>query len=118
MTDMVTKAKVEDIKRLAKRAKQSRLMSLFEQTEEAAEAEAMVSQTLQASVAHHKEHGVAFSWLGDRVSKQYANRTAYSMLRERGYFVEEKRERKKIVIVTQKLVEYLDKYFARKDAKK
>ena len=114
-----TKAKFEDIERLAKQAPDNwALCELFAGTRRATEAEVMVAQTLQACVLNHKEHGKAFSWREDGVfgcGGLIDNATAYGMLLEREYFVEEERDGKTIIIITQLLVNYLDKYFARNE---
>ena len=113
-----TKAQFKDIKRLAKLAPDNwALCKLFAGTSRACEAEVMVAQTLQACVSNHKEHGVAFSWRGEGIRSRGGgglvdNATAYDMLLGREYFVEEKRGRKTIIIITQLIVNYLDKYFA------
>lgn len=112
------KAKIGDIQRLAKRV--GSLSSLFSGTRRAAEAEVMVAQTFRASVVNHREHGEAFSFRGKEVFSVghgglVDNATAYGMLTGRGYFVEEGRDGRVAIFVTQKLVEYLDAYFARKD---
>lgn len=117
--ETIVKAKIKDIQRLAKLV--GSLGMLFSGTRRAAEAEAMVAQTFRASVVNHKEHSEAFSFRADGVFSSghggvVDNATAYGMLTSRGYFAEEERGEKVAIFITQKLVDYLDAYFARKQS--
>lgn len=117
---IISKAKIEDIQDLATKIPDNcALRQLFEGTPRACEAETMVVQTLHACVLNHKKHGIAFSWRGDgvRMPKQRCgtdNGTAYGMLLNREYFVEEGRDNKVIIIMTQKLVDLLRGHLAKK----
>lgn len=119
MTDTITMAKFKDIQALAKRIPSDwSLCELFDGTSRAKEAEVMVAQTLHACVLNHKAHGVAFSWRGERVFSRGGggivdNGTAYGMLLKREYFVEEERDGKTIIFVTQKLVDLLEGHLAK-----
>lgn len=112
------KATIEDIQRLKKRIKDNwSLCQLFEGTPAACEAEMMVAQTFHAAVINHKKHGEAFSWKGNVESRSGAglvdNATAYRMLLEHGYFIEQERDGKTIIVITQKLVDLLTGFFAK-----
>lgn len=117
---ITSKAKVEDIIDLASKIPDNwALCQLFEGTPRACEAETMVAQTLHACVLNHKKHGTAFSWRGDGVQTPRQkcgtdNATAYGMLLNRKYFVEEGRDNKVIIIMTQKLVDLLRGHLAKK----
>lgn len=116
------KATIKDIRRLADRIKDNwSLCELFAETRRAAEAEMMVAQTFHAAVINQEKQGEPFSFRGDNVLTCHGggladNATAYGMLLQRGYFVEEQRPPKTVIFVTQKLVEYLDAFFAKKEA--
>lgn len=120
--ETIVKAEIKDIQRLAKRIGDSdQLSNLFTGTRRAGEAEVMVAQTVHASVTNHKKRGEAFSFRGDGVSKfshggLVDNGTAYGMLTSREYFMEEERGGKTVIFITQKLVDYLDAFFARTTA--
>ena len=109
-TTITVKATIEDIQDLAHIS----LFSLFDGQRRAAEAEAMVAQTLRASITNHKCHGVAFSWRGDDIRRRSDNATAYDMLLNRKYFIEEQREGKTVIIVTQKLIDLLRGHLAKR----
>lgn len=115
------KATIDDIQRLASRIKDNwTLCKLFDGTKRAAEAEMMVAQTVHACVANHAKQGEAFSFRGDGVFSSGGNGlvdngTAYGMLVGRGYFTEGDRGGKVVIFVTQKLVDYLDGFFAKGD---
>lgn len=119
----IEKAQLEDILRLKARIKDNwSLCQLFEGTPAAAEAEAMVAQTFRAAVISQEKWGEPFSFRGAGVSACHGggladNRSAYDMLLDKGYFVEEQREGKTVIFITQKLVEFLDAFFVRKDAR-
>jgi len=114
------KAKIEDIRRLAKRIEDNwSLCNLFDGTPNAFEAEMMVAQTVHASVTNHEKRGEGFSFRGDGVFGRGGgglvdNATAYGTLTEQGYFTEGDREGKPVIFITQKLVDYLDAFFAKK----
>ena len=113
-------AQIKDIKRLIKKIPNDwALCQLFEGTRRAAEAEMMVAQTIHACGLNLKEHGEAFSWRGDGVFSSghgglVDNGTAYGMLVDREYFVEEERDGKTIIRMTQRLIHLLDGHFAKK----
>lgn len=80
----------------------------------------MVAQTVHASVINDDKQGEAFSFRGKGVFKCECgglvdNATGYRMLVDRAFFVEEKRDGKAVIFVTQKLVDYLDAYFVREE---
>lgn len=115
------KAKIEDIKRLKGKIKDNwALCNLGIVSHRADEAEVMIAQTIRACVINHKEHGEAFSFCGKGFScgsqngGMVDNGTAYYSLLEDGYFLEEKRDGEAVIIITQKLVDYLDSYLKRK----
>lgn len=114
------KATIEDIRRLAERIENSwSLCELFKGTRRACKAQVMVTQTIHASVINHDKHGETFSFRGDGVFTRGGggltdNGYAYRTLLEREYFTEEERGDKTVIFVTQKLVDYLDTFFARK----
>ncbi len=111
-------AKIEDIKRLAAKIEDNwSLCQLFEGTSRASEAEYMVARTVHACALNEKEHGEAFSWVGDNVRSSQGNgivdnTTAYDMLLREEYLIEEKRDGKPILRMSQKLVNFLDEFFA------
>ena len=116
----MNKAKIEDIQDLVAKIPDSwALCQLVEGTSQAFEAEYMVAETLHACAINHKTHGIAFSWRGDgvqsaRQSDGTNNGSAYAMLLDRKYFVEENRDDKVIIVITQKLVDLLREYLAKK----
>lgn len=69
----------------------------------------MVAETVHACNFNHVTYGEAFSWVGDNVhsSGLMDNTTAYDMLLREEYLVEEKRDGKPILRMTQKLVDLL-----------
>lgn len=117
----MSKASIEDIQQLKKWIKDNwALCQLFEGTYAACEAEIMVAQTVHAAVANYKEFGEAFSWKGKGVERPRDragtdNATAYQMLLKRGYFIEQERDERTIIVITQKLVDLLDKFFSKKE---
>lgn len=116
MTETVAKAKIEDIQELAEKI--GTPCNLFPGERNACEAETMIGQTLHACIVTHKKYGEAFSWRGAGVFTSghgglVNNGTAYGMLLERGYFLEEERGDRTIIIMTQKLVDLLKGYLAR-----
>lgn len=119
-TIAVEKATIEDIRKLAKKIPQpNSLMQLFDGERRACEAEWMVWQTLHACILNHKEHGEAFSIRDIRSGGGTGlvdNFTAYGMLVDRKYFIEEKRGDKTVIIMTQKLVDVLRGHLARKSS--
>jgi len=117
-----TKARLEDIRRLSERT--GSLMGLFDgRLRNAAEAEAMVTQTFRAAMANHAEHGEAFSFrteakgLRGRCPVTFNNGAARRRLLEHGYLMEEKRSGGIVLVITQSLADLLDAHFARKDAR-
>jgi len=119
------KARLEDIRRLSGRT--GNLMGLFDgRLRNAAEAEAMVTQTFRAAVSNHEEHGEAFSFRveapgldpgGCKCSITFNNGAAHRRLLDHGYLMEEKRSGGIVLVITQALVDLLDAHFARKDAR-
>ncbi len=120
MSTYVVKAEIGYIERLASKVKDNwSLCNLFDGTRNACEAEVMVTQTIHACVLNHKKLGKAFSFRGDGVfggagGELIDNGTAYGMLLERKFFVEEEHDDKVVIVVTQKLIDYLDNYFESK----
>lgn len=116
-------ATVEDIRALAARIKDNwSLCKLFAGTRRACEAEAMVAQTFHASVLNLDKGRGAFSFQGDGLRGRaggglFDNATAWGMLVERGYFVEDEHEGKPTIVITQRLVDLLKGHFAKQDAK-
>ena len=120
MRDMTTEsASITDIKRLALLIENNwSLCELFDGTRRAAEAEMMVTQTIHACVTNHAKQGRAFSFRGDgvfSVGGLVDNGTAYGMLVERGYFTEGEHDGRAVIFVTQRLVDFLDKFFAKSE---
>lgn len=111
------KASLPDIERLAGRIKDNwSLCQLFEGTRRASEAEMMVAQTIHAAIVNQKKHGEPFSFRGDGVfggggGGLVDNATAYGMLLDRAYFVEETRGDKTVIFITQKLLDFIDGYY-------
>ncbi len=115
---VIEKAKIEDILDLADKVSDNwSLCHLFEGTPRAFEAEMMVAQTLHACKLNHKSYGVAFSWRGNVEHSGGGglvdNGIAYGMLLEREYFVEEEREGRTIILMTQRLVDLLKGHLAK-----
>lgn len=118
-TNETTLAKYEDIERLAAQIKDNwSLCQLFEGTHAAFEAEMMVAQTFHAVPLNMAEHGKPFSFKGDRVHSRDGNGlvdngSAYAMLLERGYFVEDEHTGRPTIVITDRLVKLIDGHFAK-----
>ncbi len=116
---MIEKARIEDIQDLAERIPDNwALCELFKGTRRASEAEYMVAGTVHACVLNHKKHGTPFSWVDPSVHSRAGNglqdnETAYRMLVDKDYFVEEERDGKPILRMTQKLVDLLKGHLAK-----
>ncbi|KKL70044.1 hypothetical protein LCGC14_2108840 [marine sediment metagenome] len=119
MTTTVELAQIEDIRTLAERIPDNwALCELFAHKRRATEAEFMVAQTLHACRLNAKEYSVAFSWKGDGVESRGGgglvdNATAYGYLLSDGYFVEDERDGKTIIYMTQKLVDLIKRHLAK-----
>ncbi len=111
-----SKATLEGIERIAKKIKDSwSLCELFAGTKRAYEAETMVVQTFLAAIQNQKKHGEPFSFRGKGVHSTSGggivdNATAYNMLLDRGYFVEESHKGKVVIFITQGLIDFVDGY--------
>lgn len=117
MTAVIEKAILKDLRRLKALIPDCwALCKLFAGTRRAAEAESAVYQTIHASVNNYEEYGEMFSFneiVGDSGCGLVDNSTAFAMLLNRGYFMEGKHDGKDTIIVTQKLVDFLDEFFAK-----
>lgn len=104
------RAKIEDIKRLAKKIKDSfSLCNFMGKTER----EVLVAQTIHAAVINHKAHGKPFSFNKIRYSSRMCdNFSAYDWLIERKYFMEDKRQGQKVIFPTQALIDKLNVFFS------
>lgn len=114
----VALAKNEDVIDLAARIKDGDLCKLFEGTRRASEAEYMVATTVYACKINLDKHGEAFSWVDPNVHECSGNglcdnATAFAMLIGEVYVIEEKRDGKPILRMTQKLVDLLKGHLAR-----
>lgn len=115
MSTTLELAKIEDIKELVGRS----WCGLFEGTGCACEAETMVQQTLAAAVTNQRERGKPFSIKGKGVERTRAkcgtdSGTAYHMLLDKDYFVEDEHEGDTVIFMTQKLVDLLRGHLAKK----
>lgn len=121
MSTTVALAKTEDIVDLAARIKDNwTLCELFEGTPRAREAEYMVATTVPACKINLDNEGEAFSWVDPSCHVRSGggladNPTAFAMLVREAYVVEDERDGKPILRMTQKLVDVLNGHLARKD---
>lgn len=117
------RAKIADLERLKESIPDNwALCGLFKGTGAACEAEMMVAQTLHAAVANQREEGKPFSYKGPGVERTMQkcgtdNYTAYHMLLDEGYFVEDEHRGIPAIFMTQKLVDRLDGHLKTKKAK-
>jgi hypothetical protein len=113
-------AKNADVLDLAARIKDNwTLCQLFEGKRRASEAEYMVATTVHACKINLEKHGEAFSWVDPSVHSSGGggivdNGTAYAMLVNEGYYLEDERDGKPILRMSQKLVDVLRGHLARK----
>ena len=114
-------AKDADVVDLATRIKDDwTLCQLFEGTRRAKEAEYMVATTVHACNINLREHGEAFSWVDPSVHSWSGggladNATAFEMLLKKGYLIEDERDGKPILRMSQKLVDVLRGHLAKKN---
>lgn len=114
------KAYIEDIRRLAEIIKDDWILcGLFEGCGVACEAETMVAQTIHAARINFEKHGKSFSFRGDGVFCSSGgglvnNGKAYRMLLEKEFFVEGEYDDRPVIFPTQKLITFLDGFFANK----
>ena len=110
----------EDVIDLAARiADNWTLCQLFEGTHRASEAEYMVATTVHACKINLDKEGEAFSWVHPSVHVRSGNGladnpTAFAMLIREAYVVEDERDGKPILRMTQKLVDVLRGHLAKK----
>ncbi len=113
-------AKFEDIEWLRKQVPDNwALCQLFEGTRCACEAETMVAQTIHAATRNQRDHGEPYSVKGKGLARGRQrcgtdNATAYHMLLNEGYFVEDPRKDETVIFMTQKLIDLLRGHFAGK----
>lgn len=116
MKNTIRLANIKDIVELARQIKDNwALCQLFEGERRAFEAEYLVAETVHACKFNHATHGEAFSWLGENAQSRQGgglmdNSTAYDMLLREKYLVEEIRDGKPILFMTQKLIDLLKEY--------
>ena len=114
-------ASIEDVNLLAGRIKDNwSLCQLFEGRRRACEAEMMVAQTIHAAKLNAKEHGKPFSFRGAGVfcwsgAGLVDNASAYAMLCEEEFFIEDKHDGRTVIFPTKKLVKYLNDFFSSKE---
>ena len=111
-----TKAKIEDIKRLAKKIKDNWSLCQFAQdTGTGCEIEYLIAETVHACVLNHKEHGEPFSFNKIKYSTSLCNNfSAFDWLVENGLFIDTKRKGKRIIVLTQHCIDRLDEFFNKK----
>lgn len=108
---MPSKATFADIRRLKNCIKDNwSLCELFDGTPNASEAEYMVAETFHAAVINQENHGEPFSFKSAGVESRSGgglinNGAAYQMLIDRGYFIEESRDERTVIFMTQRLID-------------
>ena len=116
---MPSKAKLVDIQRMKDQIKDIwPLYGLFDGTPDTREAECMVDQVFYETLRNQEIYGQAFSskppgihpLVGGGVE---SNASAYSMLIARKYFIEEDRDHRTVIFITQRLVDLVAGLFAK-----
>ena len=102
-------AKIDDIKQLAKKIKDSFSLCDFMGK---CEREVLVAQTIHAAVINYKNHGEPFSFNEIKGATHLCdNFTAFDWLVEKEYFIEDKRKGRIVIFPTQLLIDKLKIFF-------
>ncbi len=121
---MIEIATVKDVNRLAEVIEDDwSLCKLFDGRKRAKEAEVMVAQTIHAARMNASTDGEPFSYKGKGLNNCSGggivdNATAYAMLINEEFLVENERKNKTVIFPTQKLIELLDEFFLMKESAK
>lgn len=105
-------ADIKDIKRLAEKLEDN--WGLWDFTGDR-ESEVMIGQTFFASVINYNNFGIAFSFneIATRGVGIVDNHRGFRKLIDREYIFEGEHDGKKIIFITPKLIEALDKHLAK-----